>query len=361
MRDFAAQPYPSTYVPLPRRDTLIRGATVLDGTGRRLEATDVLLRDGRRRRDRPAASTRRRASDDRRRGRALGDARHRRSAFAPRQFPDAVHGRGCAAHRRQRGLATRTRRRSGRSIRSTCRTRGSRARSPAASRRCRSCPGRPTCSAAARSCCATCRRRTVQGMIFPGAPFGLKMACGENVVHAYGDSGRFPVSRMGAVSGQRAAWIAARKYLHDWRRYADGRGAPAARAGPQARHARRRADRRHPRARALLSRRRHRRALRHGARVRLQDHRDPPRRRGVQDPGPVRAGRRLRGRVVGLVGLQARGLRRDPRKRRVPRRRGRLRGDALGFRHHRPAPQHRGREGDGGGRACRRRRSRPSA
>ena len=46
LRDFAAQLYPSTYVPLPRHDTLIRGATVLDGTGRRLEATDVLLHDG---------------------------------------------------------------------------------------------------------------------------------------------------------------------------------------------------------------------------------------------------------------------------------------------------------------------------
>ena len=63
---------------------------------------------------------------------------------------------------------------------------------------------------------------TVQGMMFPGAPFGLKLACGENVVHAYGDAGRFPVSRMGAVAGQRMAWQDARKYLADWRRHANG-------------------------------------------------------------------------------------------------------------------------------------------
>src|SRR5512134_1528912 len=42
----AATPYPSTYQPLPRRDTLLRGATVLDGAGHRLDNTDVLLRDG---------------------------------------------------------------------------------------------------------------------------------------------------------------------------------------------------------------------------------------------------------------------------------------------------------------------------
>src|SRR5262245_21466350 len=41
-----AAPYASTYQPLPSQPTLIRGATVLDGTGRRLENADVLMRDG---------------------------------------------------------------------------------------------------------------------------------------------------------------------------------------------------------------------------------------------------------------------------------------------------------------------------
>jgi imidazolonepropionase-like amidohydrolase len=59
-------------------------------------------------------------------------------------------------------------------------------------------------------------------MMFPGAPFGLKMGCGENVVHSYGDRGSFPVSRMGAVAGQRTAWMQARKYLEEWRRFAGG-------------------------------------------------------------------------------------------------------------------------------------------
>ena len=46
LRDFAAQPYASTYRPLPRHDTLIRGATVLDAAGHRFDGADVLMRDG---------------------------------------------------------------------------------------------------------------------------------------------------------------------------------------------------------------------------------------------------------------------------------------------------------------------------
>jgi imidazolonepropionase-like amidohydrolase len=43
----AAQPYPSTYKPAPVAPTMIRGATVLTGTGMRLENSDVLIVDGR--------------------------------------------------------------------------------------------------------------------------------------------------------------------------------------------------------------------------------------------------------------------------------------------------------------------------
>ncbi len=43
---FALDPNPSRYQHLPREDVLILGATVLDGTGERLEQTDVLVRDG---------------------------------------------------------------------------------------------------------------------------------------------------------------------------------------------------------------------------------------------------------------------------------------------------------------------------
>src|SRR5690606_30728833 len=55
---------------------------------------------------------------------------------------------------------------------------------------------------------------TVQGMKFPGAPYGLKMACGENPKRVYGNRGG-PATRMGNVAGYRAAWIRAAKYRDD--------------------------------------------------------------------------------------------------------------------------------------------------
>ncbi|HEY0514318.1 MAG TPA: amidohydrolase [Thermoanaerobaculia bacterium] len=59
----------------------------------------------------------------------------------------------------------------------------------------------------------------VYGMKFPGAPYGLKMACGENPKRVYGEKGRAPSTRMGNVAGYRQAWIRARKYREDWDEY----------------------------------------------------------------------------------------------------------------------------------------------
>lgn len=59
--------------------------------------------------------------------------------------------------------------------------------------------------------------RTVQAMKFPGAPYTLKMACGENPKRVYGygrgiTPGGAPYSRMGNVAGYRDAWIRAADY-----------------------------------------------------------------------------------------------------------------------------------------------------
>lgn len=63
--------------------------------------------------------------------------------------------------------------------------------------------------------------RTTQGMKFPGAPYGLKMACGENPKRVYGSKGRAPSTRMGSVAGYRTAWIAAAEYRDKWQRYSE--------------------------------------------------------------------------------------------------------------------------------------------
>ncbi len=60
---------------------------------------------------------------------------------------------------------------------------------------------------------------TVQGMKFPGAPYSLKMACGENPKRVYGAKLVTPSTRMGNMAGYRAAWIKAQKYSDDWNQY----------------------------------------------------------------------------------------------------------------------------------------------
>ncbi|MGH7652515.1 MAG: amidohydrolase [Gemmatimonadaceae bacterium] len=71
--------------------------------------------------------------------------------------------------------------------------------------------------------------RTVQAMKFPGAKYGLKMACGENPKRVYGNRGG-PSTRMGNVAGYRAAWIRAADYRRKWDKWnADHKGDPPTR------------------------------------------------------------------------------------------------------------------------------------
>ena len=61
--------------------------------------------------------------------------------------------------------------------------------------------------------------RTTQGMKFPGAPYGLKMACGENPKRVYGSKGNMPQTRMGNIALTRATWIKAQAYKRKWDKY----------------------------------------------------------------------------------------------------------------------------------------------
>ncbi len=70
--------------------------------------------------------------------------------------------------------------------------------------------------------------RTVQGMKFPGARYGVKMACGENPKRVYASRG--PSTRMGNVAGYRTAYIQAAEYRRKWDEWnANHKGAPPAR------------------------------------------------------------------------------------------------------------------------------------
>jgi imidazolonepropionase-like amidohydrolase len=69
--------------------------------------------------------------------------------------------------------------------------------------------------------------RTVQEMKFPGARYGLKMACGENPKRVYGKRGQAPSTRMGNMAGYRAAFIQAEDYRRRWDKWRqDRRGDP---------------------------------------------------------------------------------------------------------------------------------------
>ena len=59
-------------------------------------------------------------------------------------------------------------------------------------------------------------------MHVPGAPDGLKMACGENPKRVYGKERRAsPMTRMGNLAVQRAAFLRARKLADQWARWRD--------------------------------------------------------------------------------------------------------------------------------------------
>jgi imidazolonepropionase-like amidohydrolase len=60
---------------------------------------------------------------------------------------------------------------------------------------------------------------TYQAMKFPGAPQGLKMACGENPKRVYGRREKAPSTRMANVAGYRQAFADAQDYQEQWREY----------------------------------------------------------------------------------------------------------------------------------------------
>ncbi|PCI60931.1 MAG: amidohydrolase [Kordiimonadales bacterium] len=65
--------------------------------------------------------------------------------------------------------------------------------------------------------------RVAQDMKFPGAPYGMKMACGENPKRVYGSGNnnvsKRPSTRMGNVHGYRQAWADAQDYQRRWDKY----------------------------------------------------------------------------------------------------------------------------------------------
>ena len=118
-----------------------------------------------------------------RRHRQVGHAGHHRHALAPWRLFGAGHR---VAAGRQRSDRSRDFRSLGGALGLAAGSQLRSRRSPAASRRCRSCPARQISIGGRSVTLKNVPARTVQAMKFPGAPYGLKMACGENPMRVYG-------------------------------------------------------------------------------------------------------------------------------------------------------------------------------
>jgi imidazolonepropionase-like amidohydrolase len=210
-------PYPSTYQPMPRADTLIEHATILDGAGHRLENASLLLHDGKV----SAIGTSLAAPPGVKVIDATGrwvtpglvDVHSHIGDFpTPFTLEDAKHSdvnedtspntaQVWALHsirvqdpqwERERAGGVTT---------------------------LQILPGSSNLFGGRGVVVKNVPAVTVQAMEYPGAMPSLKMACGENPKQTYGDRDQFPSSEMGNVAGDRQAWADAEEYMRTWDAY----------------------------------------------------------------------------------------------------------------------------------------------
>ncbi len=215
----ASEPYSSTYAPIPAPPTLIENATVLTGTGERLEGASVLFADGRI--VAVGSSTAAAASE-----------------YAQVEVVDAT-GRwltpGLIDVHSHLGVYP--------SPGAEALSDGNEATAPATPQvwaehslwpqdpgfahalaggvtSMQLLPGSANLIGGRSVTIKNVPARSYQAMKFPGAPQGLKMACGENPKRVYGiDKGLTPSTRMGNVAGYREQWAKTQKYIADWEKY----------------------------------------------------------------------------------------------------------------------------------------------
>jgi imidazolonepropionase-like amidohydrolase len=209
----ATDPFPSTYRAPASPPTLIRNATVLDGAGRRYDGADVLMRDGRIVAVGPGLAADGAAVVDAQ-GRwvtpGLIDVHSHLGVYASpgvnahqdgNEATDPVTAGVWAEHGvwpQDPGFAT--------ALAGGVTT-------------LQVLPGSANLIGGRGVTLRNVHATTVQAMKFPGAPHGLKMACGENPKRVYGEKGRAPSTRMGNVAGYRQAFADAQDYRGQWQKY----------------------------------------------------------------------------------------------------------------------------------------------
>ncbi len=201
-------PYPSTYTPVASGTTLVRNATVLVGDGTRLEAADVLLKDGKISRVGQGLDAPRDATVVDGTGKwitpGIIDIHSHLGVYASpgldahsdgNEMTNPVTSQVWAEHAvwpQDPGFVTAL----AGGVTSMLIL-----------------PGSGNLIGGRGVVLKNVPAETYQEMKFPGAPWSLKMACGENPKRFYGGQGSAPMTRMGNVAGYRNAFIDAREYM----------------------------------------------------------------------------------------------------------------------------------------------------
>jgi imidazolonepropionase-like amidohydrolase len=214
----ALDPYQSTYVRYPGAPTLIRGATVYDGDGGRIERGEVLIRDGT-----IAAVGQNLAAADAVVVDGTGkfvtpgiiDVHSHLGDYPSPGVPGNDDGNEATAPARPDVWAEHSVWPQDPGF--------SRALANGGITTLQILPGSANLFGGRSVVLKNVYARTVQGMKFPGAPYGLKMACGENPKRVYGAKGG-PSTRMGNVATTRATWLKAVEYKRKWDKYDESGG-----------------------------------------------------------------------------------------------------------------------------------------
>jgi len=205
---FLQDPYPSTYRPQPSEAVLIHNATVLTGTGQRLDDADVLLRDGR--------------IEAVGRGLQAGAEVRRVDAHGRWVTPGLidVHSHlgvypspGVSAHSDGNEMTAPVTANVWAEHSVWPQDPGFAEALAGGVTSMQVLPGSANLVGGRGVTLKNVPTTTYQAMKFPGAPWGLKMACGENPKRVYGGKGTAPATRMGNVAGYRAAFIDASEYI----------------------------------------------------------------------------------------------------------------------------------------------------
>jgi len=205
---FVQDPYPSTYAPIASAPVLISNATVLTGTGVRLDNADVLLRDGRI----AAIGTALAAPADAIRVDGLG------KWVTPGIIDVHSHlgvypSPGVSAHSDGNEMTAPVTANVWAEHSVWPQDPGFAAAMAGGVTSMQVLPGSANLVGGRGVTLKNVPATSYQAMKFPGAPWGLKMACGENPKRVYGGKGTAPGTRMGNVAGYRAAFIDASEYI----------------------------------------------------------------------------------------------------------------------------------------------------